>query len=360
MEKKYILAINPGSTSTKVSVFIGAVEFKTKKLDHLTADLEGFESVASQYDYRLNIIMNWLKEEEIRIEELEAVVGRGGLLRPMPSGTYIVSDFMIGDLKIGIQGQHASNLGGQLAKGIADLTGIPSFIVDPVAVDEFEDVARISGLKDIPRTSLVHALNIKAVCHRYSNEKNIAVGDLNIIVAHMGGGISVSPIKKGKIVDANNANNMGPFSPERAGGLPVGDIVEMCYSGEFTQSQIKKMLVGKGGLVSYLGTFDGRDVMKRIEDGDDYAKLIYDAMAYQIGKEIGSCGPVLKGKVEAIILTGGLAYSKYLVDKIEEMVSFIAPVTVYPGEDEMTALNMGTRRVLDGEETYKIYEDEVK
>lgn len=360
MERKYVLAINPGSTTTKVSLFIGAKEYKTKKLDHLASDLEGFETIVSQYDYRLNIILDWLKEESIEIEELQAIVGRGGLLRPMPSGTYAVTAVMMEDLKKGIQGQHASNLGGLLAKGIADMTGAPSYIVDPVAVDEFEDVARISGLKDLPKASLVHALNIKAVCHRYANEHGKSVDDLNIIVSHMGGGISVSPIKKGRIIDANNANNLGPFSPERAGGLPVGDIVDMCFSGEYTQSQIKKMLVGKGGLVSYLGTFDGREVMKKIDAGDEYARLIYDSMAYQIGKEIGACGPVLKGDVETIILTGGLAYSGYLVEKIKEMVEFIAPVTVYPGEDEMTALNQGARRVLDGKEKFKIYENEVK
>lgn len=360
MEKKFVLAINPGSTSTKVSLFEGNHEFKTKKLDHLARDLEGFDTVVSQFDYRLGIIMDWLREEGITLDRLEAVVGRGGLLKPMPSGTYKVTDVMVEDLKIGVQGQHASNLGGLLAKGIADQKDIPAFIVDPVAVDEFEEIARLSGLKEIPRKSLVHALNIKAVCHRYSKEYSIPVDQLNLIVAHMGGGISVSPIKNGKIIDANNANNMGPFSPERAGGLPVWDVVEMCFSGEYSEAQIKKMLVGKGGLVSYLGTFDGREVVKRIESGDEYAKLIYEAMAYQIGKEIGACGPLLNGKISAIILTGGLAYSSYLIEKISEMVSFLAPIVVYPGEDEMIALNQGARRVLDGEEEYKVYENEVE
>lgn len=360
MEKKYVLAINPGSTSTKVSLFEGLTEYKSKKLDHLTEDLDRFDDIYSQYDYRLEIINNWLEEEKISIEELEAVVGRGGLLMPIPSGTYAVTDAMIEDLKIGVQGQHASNLGGILAKGIADKAGIPSFIVDPVAVDEFEDIARISGLKDLPRTSLIHALNIKAVCHRFSKEYNQPVDELNIIVTHMGGGISVAPIENGKIVDANGANNLGPFSPERAGGLPVWDIVEMCYSGDYEEGQIKKMIVGKGGLVSYLGTFDGREVVSRIENGDEEARVIYDAMAYQIGKEIGAYSTVLKGKATAILLTGGLAFSEYLVDKIKQMVSFIAPVVVYPGEDEMTSLNEGARRVLSGSEKAKIYEDEVR
>lgn len=360
MERKYVLAINPGSTSTKVSVFKGQKEYKTRKLDHVLEDLNRFKSITDQYDYRLNIILDWLKEENINLKELECVVGRGGLLKSMPSGTYKVTDEMAEDLKIGVQGQHASNLGGLLARGIGDKEGIPSFIVDPVAVDEFQDVARISGLKAIERRSLVHALNIKAVCHRYARENNTTVDKLNVIVAHLGGGITVSPILKGKIVDANNANQMGPFSPERSGGLPVGDVVRMCFSGEYTEQELKKMIQGKGGLMSYLGTFDGREVMNRIESGDEYAKLIYDAMAYQIGKEIGLCGPVLKGDIQGIILTGGLAYSQYLVDYIKDMVSFMAPVTVYPGEDEMEALNKGARRVMDGEESFKIYEEEVE
>lgn len=360
MERKYVLAINPGSTSTKVSVFMGQNEFRTKKLDHGLEDLNRFESIADQYDYRLNIILDWLDEENIQLEELECVVGRGGLLKSMPSGTYKVTDEMAKDLKIGIQGQHASNLGGLLARGIGEKEGIPAFIVDPVAVDEFHDVARISGIKAIERKSLVHALNIKAVCHRYATENHTSVDKLNVIVAHLGGGITVSPILEGKIVDANNANQMGPFSPERAGGLPVGDIIGMCFSGEYTEQDMKKMIQGKGGLMSYLGTFDGREVMERINSGDEYAKLIYEAMAYQIGKEIGLCGPVLKGEIQGIILTGGLAYSDYLVDYIKDMVSFMAPVTVYPGEDEMEALNKGARRVMDGEESFKIYEEEVE
>ncbi|WP_422484465.1 butyrate kinase [Gudongella sp. DL1XJH-153] len=360
MERKYVLAINPGSTSTKVSVFKGQDEIKTKKLDHMLEELNKFDTITDQYEYRMDIILDWLQEEEILPSQLECVVGRGGLLKSMPSGTYKVTETMAEDLKIGVQGQHASNLGGLLARGIADREEIPSFIVDPVAVDEFHDVARISGQKAIERKSLVHALNIKAVCHRYAIENKTTVDKLNVIVAHLGGGITVSPILKGKIVDANNANQMGPFSPERAGGLPVGDVVKMCFSGEYTEAEMKKMIQGRGGLMSYLGTFDGREVIERIESGDEYAKLVYDAMAYQIGKEIGLCGPVLKGDIQGIILTGGLAYSQYLVDYIKDMVSFMAPVTVYPGEDEMMALNKGARRVLDGEENFKIYEEEVE
>ena len=345
MEKKYVLAINPGSTSTKVSIFEDESEIKTKKLDHKLEDLEGFEQITDQYKYRLDIILDWLKLEEIQTKTLKAIVGRGGLLKPMPSGTYIVSDEMVKDLKLGIQGQHASNLGGLLAKGIADIESIPAYIVDPVAVDEFNEIARISGLKEITRKSLVHALNIKAVCHRYSKEYDVKLDETNLIVAHLGGGITVSPIEKAKIIDANNANQMGPFSPERAGGLPVGDVVKMCFSGNYTESEMKKKLQGKGGIMSYLGTFDARDAIKMIQDGDSYAKLVIEAMAYQIGKEIGQCAAVLKGDVKAIILTGGLAYSDYLIEYIKKMVEFIGPIIVYPREDVKEALRLCAKRV---------------
>ena len=359
MERKFVLAIYPGSTSTKVALFEGENVIKAFKIDHKKEDLDKFKRIPDQYDYRLDLIKKWCESEGISTKELRAVVGRGGLLRSMPGGTYSVTDFMIEDLKIGIQGQHASNLGGMLAKGLADLEGIPSYIVDPVSVDEFEEVARISGLKELPRKSLVHTLNIKAVSHRRAKELNKELEDLNLVVAHLGGGISIAPLKAGKIIDVNNAKEMGPFSPDRTGGLPVGDLVKMCYSGKYTLDEIMLMIQGEGGLYSYFGTMDGRDVEERIKNGDDYAKLVYDAMAYQIGKEIGMYATVLKGDVDNIILTGGLAYSDYLVNIIKEMVGFIAEIIVYPGEDEMDALNKGALRVLEGEEIVKIYEDEV-
>lgn len=359
MERRFILAINPGSTSTKISLFEDEIELKTHKIDHNKEELEKYDRIRDQYDYRLNLIKSWIDDEKIQLNSLIAVVGRGGLLRPMPGGTYEVSSVMIEDLNLGIQGEHASNLGGVLAKGLADLEGIPSFIVDPVAVDEFNDVARISGLNGIERKSLVHALNIKAVSHRRANELNKDLKDLNLLVAHLGGGISIAPVEYGKMIDVNNAKEMGPFSPDRTGGLPIGDVVNMCFSGNYTLKDMKTKVLGKGGMVSYLGTMDGREVEKRIENNDEYAKLIYDAMAYQIGKEIGSYATVLKGKVDNIILTGGLAYSNYLVDRIREMVNFIAETIVYPGEDEMDALNKGALRVIKGQEKAKIYEDEV-
>lgn len=360
MHRENLLVINPGSTSTKVAVFRKNENVVQKNLSHSTEEVSKYEKITDQFEYRQKMILEWLEEENISLESLAAVVGRGGLLKPMPGGTYKVTDAMIEDLKIGVQGEHASNLGGIIAKGIADEQGIPSFIVDPVAVDEFPDIARISGLPELPRKSLVHALNIKAVGRRAAKDMGKDLTEVNFIVAHLGGGISIAPVEKGRIMDVNNANEGGPFSPERAGGLPVGSVIKLCYSGKYTQAEMKKMTVGKAGFAGYLGTNDARDVIKMIENGDKKAEQIFEAMAYQIAKEIGAMAAVLKGKVDAIVLTGGIAYSNLLCEKISRRVQFIAPVKVYPGEDEMLALAEGTQRVLDGEEQAKIYENEVK
>ncbi|HYE80999.1 MAG TPA: butyrate kinase [Clostridia bacterium] len=360
MAGEYILAINPGSTSTKVAIFKGEENILQKNLSHSAEEIAKFEKITDQYEYRQDMILDWMKESGISTESLSAVVGRGGLLKPMPGGTYKVTGEMIEDLKIGVQGEHASNLGGIIAKGIADKEEIPSFIVDPVAVDEFDDIARISGMPELQRKSLVHALNIKAVARRAARDMGKGLEELNFIVAHLGGGISIAPLLKGRTVDVNNANDGGPFSPERAGGVPVGDVIRMCYSGKYTQAEMKKKLVGKAGLVGYLGTNDARDVVKMIEAGDKNADMVFDAMAYQIAKEIGGMATVLKGEVDAILLTGGLAYSGLLCGRISRRVEFIAPVKVYAGEDEMQALAEGAARVLKGEEEAKIYEEEVK
>ena len=360
MIKENILVINPGSTSTKVALFREGESIKQKNLNHPNDELEKFEKITDQYDYRKTIILQWLKEEGIRLDSLVAVVGRGGLLKSMPGGTYKVTDAMIEDLKIGVQGEHASNLGGIIAKSIADDQKIPSFIVDPVAVDEFEDVARISGMPELPRKSLVHALNINAVARRAAVDLGKSIEEANLVIAHLGGGISIAPLKKGKIIDVNNANEQGPFSPERAGGLPAGDIIKMSFSGKYTQAELKKKTVGKAGLVGYLGTNDAREVEKMINQGDKNANFIYDAMAYQIAKEIGGMSTVLKGRVDAIVITGGLAHSKLLCDRIGKRIKFIAPLMIYPGEDEMLALAEGAMRILNGEEKPKIYEEEVK
>lgn len=359
MSRDYVLVINPGSTSTKVALFKQSENVTQKNLTHQTKELEKFEKVADQFEFRKDAVISWLKEEGYSTGDLIAVVGRGGLLRPMPGGTYKVTDKMIEDLKVGIQGEHASNLGGIIAKSIGDSEKIESYIVDPVAVDEFEDIARISGMPEIERKSLGHALNIKAVGRRIADKLGHKFENINMIVVHLGGGISVAPLKKGRSIDYNNANEMGPFSPERTGSLPVGDLAKICFSGKYTYNEIKAKLRGKGGLVGYLGTNDAREVIKRIENNDEKAKLIFDAMGYQIGKEIGAMATVLKGDIKAIVITGGLAYSNYLTNYVKNMVDFIAPVIIEPGEDEMKALNEGVLRVIDKEETAKIYEQEV-
>jgi len=283
-------------------------------------------------------------------------VGRGGLLKPIEGGTYQVNDRMLEDLRAGLLGEHASNLGGILAFEISKAIGKKSFIVDPVVVDEMQDLARISGLKGIERKSIFHALNQKAVARKYAKSIDRKYEELNLIVAHLGGGVSVGSHEKGRVVDVPNAlDGEGPFSPERAGSLPVGDIVNICFSGKYTKEEVKKMLKGNGGIVSYLNTNDAREVEERIDKGDEDARLIYYAMAYQVAKEIGASAAVLKGKVDGIIITGGIAYDKKFTSWIEERVSFIAPVIVYPGEDELTALAEGGLRVLRGEEEAKIY-----
>lgn len=351
-----MLVINPGSTSTKIAVFDDLNPVFVETLRHSSEELAPYNTIFEQYEFRKNVILNALKEKNVPIESLNAVVGRGGLLKPIEGGTYNVNEKMIEDLKIGVQGQHASNLGGVIAYEIAKSVNIPAFIVDPVVVDEMDEIARISGMPEIQRKSIFHALNQKAVAKRYAKEQGKKYEELNLIVAHLGGGISVGAHRKGRVVDVNNAlDGEGPFSPERTGSLPVGDLVKLCFSGKYTLDEIKKKITGKGGLMAYFGTNDARDVKKMMDEGNKEAELVYKAMAYQVAKEIGMCSTVLKGEVDAIILTGGLAYGKEFVEWITERISFIAPVAVYPGEDEMLALAEGGLRVLRGEETAKEY-----
>jgi butyrate kinase len=351
-----MLIINPGSTSTKIAVYDDLNAVFVETLRHSAEEIGQYKTIFEQYDFRKDVILMAVKEKGIDIKSLNAVVGRGGLLKPIEGGTYAVDEGMLEDLKVGVMGQHASNLGGVIAYEMAKSLDIPSFIVDPVVVDEMVDIARVSGLPEIPRVSIFHALNQKAVAKRYAKEKGVKYEELNLIVAHMGGGISVGAHKNGKVVDVNNAlHGDGPFSPERSGGLPVLGLAELCYSGKYTLNEIKKKLTGKGGIVAYLGTNDGREVQKMMAEGNKEAELVYKAMAYQVAKEIGMCSAVLKGRVDAVILTGGLAYGKTYTNWIEEMVSFIAPVVIYPGEDEMLALAEGGLRVLNGEEKAKVY-----
>ena len=356
MEVFRILAINPGSTSTKIAIYDNEKEVFETTLRHSNEEIDQYEKISDQYDFRKQVILTALSDNGINLTKLSAVVGRGGLLKPIKGGTYAVNDQMLVDLKAAQMGEHASNLGGMIANEIAQQLNIPAFIVDPVVVDELEPVARISGMPEIERISIFHALNQKAVARRYAHENNKPYESLNLIVAHLGGGISVGAHEKGRVVDVNNAlDGEGPFSPERTGGLPVGDLAKLCFSGKYTHADIKKMIKGKGGLVAYLGTNDGRDVVKMIEAGDEKAKLIFEAMAYQVAKEIGSCAAVLKGHVDAIILTGGLAYGAMLTQWIKDRVSFISEVIIYPGEDEMSALAQGGLRVLRNEEKAQIY-----
>ena len=283
-------------------------------LRHSSDEIAKYDSIFEQKGFRKQVIMNILKENNIDVNSLDAIVGRGGMLRPIPGGTYEVTDKLLEDLKVGVSGQHASNLGGILAKEIANEVGIRAFIVDPVVVDELQDVARISGIPELPRRSIFHALNQKAVAKRYAKENGKRYNDLNLVVVHMGGGVSVAAHRDGLVVDVNNTlDGDGPFSPERAGSVPVGDLVKLCFSGKYTQAEIYSKIVGKGGYVAYLNTNDARDVLKAREEGDEYASLIFDAFIYQICKAIGEMSTVLNGKVDQIILTGGIAYSPVVV-----------------------------------------------
>jgi butyrate kinase len=350
-----ILVINPGSTSTKVAIFEDEEQVESKTIRHSPEELSKFKTLWEQFDFRLNLVLEFLKERNLKPSDFSAVAGIGGLLKPVKGGTYKVNEEMLNDARNNFQGEHPSNLGCVLAYEIAKLGGIDAYIVDPVSVDEFEPLARYSGHPLIQRRSLSHALNIHATARVACQKIGKKLEDSNFVIAHLGGGISVCPVKAGKIIDANDASSDGPFSPERTGGLPLQPFITLCFSGKFTESEIRKMVMGKGGLVAYLGTNDAGEVEKRIENGDIYAKEVYEAMAYQIAKEIGAMATVLKGNVDAIVLTGGLANSKMLVNWISERVSFIAPVIVIPGEDEMRALALGVLRVLRGEEKAKEY-----
>ena len=352
-----LLIINPGSTSTKIGVYEDENPIFVETLRHSSDEIGKYPNVYSKLEFRKNVILQVLKENKFDIKELSAVVGRGGLLKPIPGGTYAVNGTMLEDLKVGVLGEHASNLGGIIAKAIADEVGaIPSFIVDPVVVDELQPVARITGMPEIERISIFHALNQKAVAKRYAKEIGKKYEDLNLIVAHMGGGVSVGAHLKGKVVDVNNTlDGEGPMSPERSGSIPVGDLVKLCYSGKYTLEEVKKKINGKGGFVAHLDTNDFRVAATAAAEGNEKAGLVRDAMLYQVSKEIGKCAAVLCGKVDAIILTGGIAYAEAVTTYIKERVSFIAPVITYGGEDELLALAQGVLAILKGEEKAKEY-----
>ncbi len=357
MAKRLILAINPGSTSTKFALFEEKNLIFEKTLRHSCEELSGFARITDQFHFRKDLIMKELTDNCHELSEIAAVVGRGGLIKPIESGIYEVNQKMKEDLFTGVLGQHASNLGGLIADDIASsLPRAKAFIVDPVVVDELQPVARISGHPAIGRISIFHALNQKAIARIYGEAVGRKYEEMNMIIAHMGGGVSVGAHKKGKVIDVNNAlNGDGPFSPERSGGLPSGQLIDICLSGRHTYEELKSMITGKGGMVAYLGTNNFIEVNRRAEEGDQKAILIIEALAYQIGKEIGATAAVLSGIVDVIILTGGLAYNEAHVERIKAMVGFIADVIVYPGEDEIKALAYNGLLALDGKIGIKNY-----
>jgi butyrate kinase len=352
-----ILVINPGSTSSKLAIYEDDQEILNETVRHSSEEIGQFHDIPSQYEFRKKVIEEFLNKSGYPLSSFSAIIGRGGLLRPIPGGIYSVNEAMVKDLKSSKYGEHASNLGGLIAYELAKSVDIEAFIADPVVVDELMDVARISGHPDFERKSIFHALNQKAIAMQLAEKLNKDYKDLNLIVVHMGGGISVGAHKKGKVVDVNNAlDGDGPFTPERSGTLPLTGFMELCYSGEYELSDIKKMLKGKGGLVSYLGTNDAQKVQKMIKDGDKEAELIYKAMAFKISKWIGKMSAAMNFEVDAIALTGGVAYDQNFMNKwIKERVEFIAPVYTFPGGDEERALAMSAYRALKGEQDIKVY-----
>jgi len=346
-----ILTINPGSTSTKIAVYEDEILIHLHTIRHNSDELSVFKGIFDQYEFRKDLILKQLSDDHFDLNELSAVVGRGGLMRPLQSGVYEVNERMISDLKASIGGEHASNLGAVLAREIAEnIPNCKSFIADPVVVDELQDVSRISGLPQFPRRSTFHALNHKAIGRKYAKSIATSYEKLNLIIAHLGGGISVAAHKLGKVIDTNQAlDGFGPFSPERAGTMDAGALIRLCFAGKYEQEEIQKMLVGRGGLVAHLGTNDVKLAAERAQNGDLHAKLILEAMAYNVGKEIGAMIAVLEGNVNAVILTGGIANNIFVVNYIKKMVAPIAHLVIYPGEDEMEALALAGLRVLKGE-----------
>lgn len=351
---KIILAINPGSTSTKIAVYHDKEAIITGSLDHPISEIRKFEQIGDQLEFRKKVILDFLKSNNISLNSLDAIVGRGGLLPPVKSGAYKVNDLMIDRLKNRPIAEHASNLGAIIAYDISRKLDIDSYIYDSVTVDELNDIARISGIPLMERVSISHALNSRAMAHKYAGKIGKKYEELNLIVAHLGGGITISVHEKGSMIDIIS-DIEGPFSPERSGVIPCDKLIDLCYSGLYDIRTVKKMLRGNGGLSAYLGTSDARQVEKRIEEGDSNARLVYQAMAYQVAKGIGELSTVVKGEVDAVILTGGIAFSKMLTNWIIESVSFISQVEVLAGENELESLAHGLLRVLNGEEEANTY-----
>jgi len=357
MENNRILVINPGSTSTKIAVYQNYTPIFLKSINHPIEEIRKFKKIVDQYEFRKHIILHELEHAEIDLNSITIIIGRGGLIKPIESGIYEVNQEMLKDLKKGYLGEHASNLGGLISYDLAQsLPNAKALIADPVVVDELQDVARIAGHPKFKRYSIFHALNQKAIARSYAYSHDKKYDELNLIVAHLGGGISVGAHCKGKVIDVNNAlDGEGPFSPERSGTIPSGQLVNLCFSRSYKSDEVKKMIVGEGGLIAYLGTNDAYKVELQARAGDKYALQIQEAMSYQIGKSIGEMAAVLKGEVDAILLTGGIANNSMVTDYVKTMVKFIAQVIVYPGDDEMKALAENALRVIKGEIRLKEY-----
>ncbi len=351
-----ILVINPGSTSTKVAVYQDDALLFADSYSHSAEELAGFEHINDQIDMRRVAVEQALCEHDIDISSLSAVACRGGRLKPMASGTYLVNERMLNDARRGLQGEHASNLACLIGYDISRQAGVEAFVVDPVSVDELDDIARISGLRQIQRNSLSHALNMKAVARKAATDLGRSYEQCRVIVAHVGGGGSISAHAGGRMIDVINCDKEGPFTAERAGGIPALDLVSLCFSGQYSHSEVIRMLVGGGGLMSHLGTKDVREVERRIDAGDSHAELVYEALIYGFSKAIAAMAAALSGDVDVIAVTGGMARSDRLVHGIVERAGFVAPIRVYPGEHEMEALALGVLRVLRNEEMPRVYE----
>ena len=357
MEDVFIIAINPGSTSTKIAVYRNKECIFEENIKHSAEELAPYEKITDQFEFRKHAILQKLNGAKVEREKVRVIMGRGGLVRPIESGIYRINDKMKYDLVHSPIGEHASNLGGFIAEDLAkDFPNAEAFICDPVVTDEMEDIARIAGHPEFIRRSVFHALNQKATARRHSTAVGKKYEELNLIVVHLGGGISIGAHKSGRVIDVNHAiGGEGPFSPERAGNVPVIDAVRLAYSGKYTEKEFTKMLIGQGGLCAHLGTNNAYEVEQRVKKGDEHATLIYEAMAYQISKFIGSMAVVLKGNVDGILITGGIAYDKWFVEKLKEFSGWVGPFFIYPGENEMEALAMNALRVIQGEVAVKEY-----
>lgn len=358
MKSIRILVINPGSTTTKIAIYDNTICTMLKTLHHSMAELAPFKTISEQFEFRKGVILNELEHDRIDLESIDTVIGRGGLTYALKSGVYYVNDLMVEHCLKGVMGEHASNLGSLIANEIAMLhPGMVALIADPVVTDEMDDIARVSGHPLFKRLSIFHALNQKAVARQHASKIGKHYEELNLIVAHLGGGITVGAHHMGRVIDVNNGlDGEGPFSPERSGTLPAGALIDLCFSGKYTRDEIRTMVNGQGGLVAYLGTNDARELEIAVNHGDKKAAFYLDAMVYQVSKSIGEMATVLKGNIDGILITGGIAYDKKLMAKIRERVGFIAPVLVYPGQDELKALAMNALMVARGEIEALVYD----